>query len=468
MTKFLFTTLPTNDLGLLTRSLPIARELAANGHIVSFCSPAPAPSQLIAEAGFENLIPRHPLYDFVARGQSLGGLMRFIVSGQWRERYASIFNFLGKLMLALPIKSTPDTLEIWNTDHAGALMGMLNEGFVHANCEALKELMEDLDPDVIVDFWNPFAVIAARSLQKPLVTVIQADAHPASRGFIWWKTPPAAIPTPVPVVNKVLTDHDLPPIHTLSELSVGDLTLVVGMPETDPLPNSANVTYIGPILWQKEETKLPDWIHDLGKDKPLIWVYSGNPRYATSGKTLDSKVVLQSCITALAGEDANVVLTTGYHALPKDVLPLPSNFRHEPYVSGLAMAERSDLLIHHGGYGSCQTGLYMGKPAVIIPTFSERESNARRVAATGAGTFVRVENSTGEKLVNVEELRETVRRVLSDPSFAKNAKRIAQKLRSYGGPSQAAQLIERFSDRVVPSGRHQLFHSRPHTNSSGS
>jgi len=29
MTKFLFTTLPTNDLGLLTRSLPIARELAA-------------------------------------------------------------------------------------------------------------------------------------------------------------------------------------------------------------------------------------------------------------------------------------------------------------------------------------------------------------------------------------------------------------------------------------------------------
>jgi hypothetical protein len=32
MTTFLFTTLSTNDLGLLTRSLPIARELREQGH----------------------------------------------------------------------------------------------------------------------------------------------------------------------------------------------------------------------------------------------------------------------------------------------------------------------------------------------------------------------------------------------------------------------------------------------------
>ena len=449
MTKFLFATLPTNDLGLLTRSLPIAQELAASGHKVSFCSPAPAPSRLIAEAGFENRIPKHPIYEFVAPGQSLRGLISFIASNQRKERYGSVLHFLRKLIVALPIKSTPDTLEIWNTDHAGALMGMLNEGFVRANCEALKELIEECKPDVVVDFWNPFAVIAARSLQKPLITVIQADAHPASQGFIWWKTPPATTPTPVPIVNKVLVDFSLPPISTLSELSVGDLTLVVGMPETDPLPANADVTYIGPILWQKEEAKLPNWIDDLGRDKPLIWIYSGNPHYATSGKTLDSMVVLESCIAALAGENVNVVLTTGYHLLPKQVLPLPSNFHYEPYVPGLAMAERSDLLIHHGGYGSCQTGLYLGKPAVIIPTFSERESNARRVAATGAGAFVPVENGAEGKRVCVEELRATIKQVLHDPSFANNARRISQKMKSYGGPSQAASLIERFSQEAL-------------------
>jgi UDP:flavonoid glycosyltransferase YjiC (YdhE family) len=455
MKKFLFTTLPTNDLGLLTRSLPIARELATNGHEILFCSPASAPSRLIAEAGFENHIPKHPIYELVARGQSLRGLISFIASNQWKERYGSIFAFLRKLFLALPIKSVPDTMEIWNTDHAGALMGMLNEGFVRANCEALQELIKECEPDVIVDFWNPFAVIAARSLKKPLVTVIQADAHPASQGFIWWKTPPATIPTPVPVVNKVLVDFSLPRISSLSELSVGDLTLVVGMPETDPLPRGTDVHYIGPILWQKEEAKLSDWIHDLGKDKPLIWIYSGNPRYANSGKTLDSMVVLQSCIAALAEENIDVVLTSGYHALPKQVLPLPSNFHHAPYVPGLTMAERSDLLIHHGGYGSCQTGLYMGKPAVIIPTFSERESNARRVAGTGAGTFVQVESGAEGKRVNVEELRAKIKHVLSDPAFADNARRISQRMRSYGGASKAARLIEQFSQKALPvtSGR---------------
>jgi UDP:flavonoid glycosyltransferase YjiC (YdhE family) len=55
MNRYLFTTLPSNDLGLLTRSLPIARELRNRGHQIAFCSPAKAPNKLISEAGFDNL-----------------------------------------------------------------------------------------------------------------------------------------------------------------------------------------------------------------------------------------------------------------------------------------------------------------------------------------------------------------------------------------------------------------------------
>ena len=40
MKRFIFTTLPSNDLGLLTRSLPIATELAGRGHQVAFCNPS--------------------------------------------------------------------------------------------------------------------------------------------------------------------------------------------------------------------------------------------------------------------------------------------------------------------------------------------------------------------------------------------------------------------------------------------
>ena len=112
------------------------------------------------------------------------------------------------------------------------------------------------------------------------------------------------------------------------------------------------------------------------------------------------------------------------------------------------MAERSDLLIHHGGYGSSQTGLYTGTPAVIIPTYSERESNARRIAALGAGAIVSVERVAGGKRVRVDDLRATVRRVLTDPSFTDNARRIGERLRAYGGAGHAAHLIEQFSERA--------------------
>ena len=445
MTTFLFTTLPTNDLGLLTRSLPIARELSGHGHTVRFCSPASTPSRLIADAGFENLLPRHPLFDLMATDQNLRGLVALIVSGRWRRRHRSLFRFLRELIPALPFKTAPKASEVWNMDQAGALMGMLNEGFVRANVESLKELMTASEADVVVDYWNPFAVMAARAACKPLVTVIQSDAHPNSDGFIWWKAPPENLPSPVTIVNRVLARRGLPCIKKLEELCVGDLTLVVGTPETDPLPSGSNVTYIGPILWQKQGAELPDWIRGRSRERPLIWVYSGNPRYASGGEVLDSAVVLETCIAALGGEDMQVVLTTGHHALPREMLPLPANFRHEPYLPGLAMAEQSDLLVHHGGYGSCQTGLFMGKPAVIIPTFSERESNARRVASLGAGLIVPVEVVSGKKRASSKATREAVRQILASPHFAENAKRVGEKLRQYGGAPAAARLIEEFS-----------------------
>jgi UDP:flavonoid glycosyltransferase YjiC (YdhE family) len=404
---------------------------------------------LLADAGFENLLPKHPLFDLMATDQNLRGLVALITSGRWRRRHRGLYRFLRELIPALPFKAAPKTSEVWNMDQAGALMGMLNEGFVRANVESLKELMTTSEADVVVDYWNPFAVIAARAAGKPLVTVIQSDAHPNSNGFIWWKPPPENLSSPVAIVNRVLAHHGLPSIKKLEELCVGDLTLVVGIPETDPLPSGSNVTYIGPILWQKQGAELPDWIRVRNRERPLIWVYSGNPRYASGGEVLDSAVVLQASIAALGGEDMQVVLTTGHHALPKEVLPLPANFRHEPYLPGLAMAEQSDLLIHHGGYGSCQTGLFMGKAAVIIPTFSERESNARRVASLGAGIVVPVKTISGKKHVSREATREAVRQALTSPYYTENAKRVSERLRQYGGAPAAARLIEQFSHSVT-------------------
>jgi hypothetical protein len=95
--KLLLTTLPTNDLGLMTRSLPIARELAARGHEVAFSNPARAPSRLIAEAHFANILPNHPLHDLIAIDRTIGGLFRILPTRPWRRHGMGLSPIFGAL-----------------------------------------------------------------------------------------------------------------------------------------------------------------------------------------------------------------------------------------------------------------------------------------------------------------------------------------------------------------------------------
>jgi UDP:flavonoid glycosyltransferase YjiC (YdhE family) len=83
---------------------------------------------------------------------------------------------------------------------------------------------------------------------------------------------------------------------------------------------------------------------------------------------------------------------------------------------------------------------------VIIPTMSERESNARRVLQQGAGEIVLPTSDPSgiNKKVDVSELAAKVRKVLSTPSYRENALWISARLKQYGGAPNAAQLIEAY------------------------
>ena len=178
MKRFLFTTLPSNDLGLLTRSLPIARELRDRGHEIAFSSPAKTPSRLVVDAGFKNLLPEWPLFYVTSGDSTLHSLLRLLRSKHFGRDCRLLVSFLTDM----PRSSSA---EIWNTDHFMHVLGMGNENGVRAAVESFVDLISAFEPDVVVDFWNPFACIAAKARRKPLVTVIQADMHPQSRGFIW-------------------------------------------------------------------------------------------------------------------------------------------------------------------------------------------------------------------------------------------------------------------------------------------
>jgi UDP:flavonoid glycosyltransferase YjiC (YdhE family) len=419
--------------------LPIAKELANRGHTVLFSHPAKVPAVVIAEAGFPNMPPVHPLYELAFSAGSIRKFAKSIKTQRFRDNYKSFAAFLFELIRSMPVKYAAAAAETWNMDHAFAMTGLQNANFVKAQCRAYLKVIEDSRPDVIVDFWNPFAAIAGKIAGIPSITVNQADALPGGSGFVWWKQKPADIPTIAPAVNKVLRSYGIAPLKAVEELNVGNLSLITGMPETDPIDGEHDFHYIGPVLWQNPDIGIPEWFGNLPTDKPLIWIYPGNPSYGGKSKIFDSASMLVACYKALANQPYHVVLSMGHQRLPGAIASLPENFQCVPFVPGLAMAERCDLMIHHGGYGSCQTGLVSGTPALILPTFSERESNARRIRQMEAGEYVL---SRPGKYFDPDEVLQKARMLLDDPRYKENAARYGRKLASYGGVMKAVRLIE--------------------------
>ncbi len=415
--RILFVSLRSDDLGLPSRLLPIAAVLRVRGHDVAFASPAPAPARLIASAGFRNLDcpPMYPSHSKLFAG---------------------------------PTPSVRDY------DHFLALLGWCDHEFTAQQIGDCASLLRAWSPDIVVDSFDAGWCAAARILGIPLVEILQGDLHPDGRGFIWW-LPPSPAPSPVGAFNAALARAGLPPVDKAARLLLGGAAVVVGSPATDPVPDPA-LPHVGVLAWSDPAAELPAAIPPPGR-RPLIFLYGGKPSYAP-GRTswCDSAIVLDACIQALADLDADVVVGAGHQELPR---PLPANFIPLSYVPGQALARRADVMIHHGGHGSTLTALAAGIPALIIPTYSERESNARRAAALGAALCLvpQTEDSHAQhepepalvtemggasKQLDPGLVADAITTLLEDQRYSDSAQVAAQELARLPGPVGAADIIE--------------------------
>ena len=409
MGRFLFTTLLTNDLGVPVRCLPIALELKKRGHEVAFCNPMAAASRFIEEAGVSNL----PI----------------------------------EMSARPPAILAPMSPEFRNLDDMLNMFGHLDEQFIEDSVQTFTNVINDFATDVVVDSFMPTACIAARASGKPLATIIQADLHPTSKGFMWWKDEPNEIPSPVAALNAVLSNHGLDPVSSSSELMVGDLTLCAGTPETDPVPHAPDVVHIGPMFGSQMQAPLPAWIDEFAGEKPLIWVYCGNPRYRDLGPDIpgvaDSIVILRAAFEALADQDLGVIVTSAFHERPEELPPPPGNFREADFLPGLSLARRCDLAVHHGGHGTCMTAAFAGTPALIVPTMAERESNARRFSSLGVAEMqLPTVDENDEKHISSAAFGENIQKMLADSSYRTKAAALSKRMGEYGGPGEIAERIE--------------------------
>jgi UDP:flavonoid glycosyltransferase YjiC (YdhE family) len=387
----------TNDLGLVSRLLPVAAELRANGHDVAFANSGSASTRLIADAGFPNL------------------------------RWPVELDPLGPRNVTIPIE-----FPLVDAEQAMCLI-YGDPDYTATEVENWKQLISEWRAEVVLDTFCPAACAAALIERTPLVEILQADFHPDST-FAWWE-PPRPSPSAVGSFNPLLAAAGVDEVDRVTRLTVQGSSAVVGCRSTDPV-SDATLSYAGSLTWGNAGDSLPAAIPRPG-ERPLVFLYGGNPDYVGQKS---SGVVVDATVEALGSQDIDVVLAAGNQVYPER---LPPNFIAVPYASGPALIQRADLMIHHGGHGSYLMALAAGKPAVSIPTYAERESNARRLAGLGAGVCL---VPTGDQLagqhLDPRLLSDAVRVLLEESSYADAARRVRDELAALPGAAGVAEMVE--------------------------
>lgn len=166
-------------------------------------------------------------------------------------------------------------------------------------------------------------------------------------------------------------------------------------------------------------TPLPGWW--ANDDAPLVYatfgtVAAGVPFAAAAFRTV---------VEALAELPVRVLATVGDSGDPSAWSALPPNVHVERWVPQQDVLAHAAAMVCHGGTGTVLGGLAAGVPMVVVPQFADQPDNAERVAAVGAGIGV----GGGETApATAEEVRAAVTDVLTEPSYRKAARAMADEI----------------------------------------
>jgi MGT family glycosyltransferase len=360
-----------------------------------------------------------------------------------------------KIVLALDAMS----LQWWRARHRKALLRKWLLGTVDAQLEDLTAVLSAWRPDVLVcdpAMWGPLLVLQETArIPLAIMSYVASCMLPGPDG------PIVGLPLPRAqgqfgrfgrralrsVANLVAADvrraaeelrarQGLAPIGTSVTAFAGQmpLYLVPSTPAFDrhrcDLPKS--VHYVGPCQWDKPGAAAPaTWLTELPRDRPLVYVTEG---------TMHSKppLLLRAALQGLASLPVRVLATTGKHRDPENLGlgVIPPNARVERWVPHSDLLPRTDVVVTTGGTGTVLATLSAGVPLVVVPTAWDQPENAWRVAEAGAGIRLAPHKCTPERI------RSAVDRVLAEPSFRQNARRVATEFSGYRGAAEAADLLE--------------------------
>lgn len=298
-------------------------------------------------------------------------------------------------------------------------------------------------PDVIIyDSTAMWGYVAARTLGIPHICSFTHFVLDGSEGHIPRRAMLRMIRRAVPRLPRIIgwkrrmaKQFGAQNVGGITEN--GDLNLVFTSHAFHPENAKLDKTFrfVGPSLDASLRTvDFPFGALD-DDDEPLVYISLGTITH------LDM-AFYRATFAAFADMPAQFVLSVGKHTNIADLGEIPANFIVRNHVPQLEILQRADAFITHGGMNSVHEGLVYGVPEIVIPRQMEQLLNGIRVAEVGAGLLLGDQPPYGR--VTAAQLREALERVLSEPSFRREAIHYGGTLKAAGGYHQAVEEIEGF------------------------
>jgi UDP:flavonoid glycosyltransferase YjiC (YdhE family) len=307
---------------------------------------------------------------------------------------------------------------------------------LRAELPALRALVESWRPDVIVrESWEFGSTLVAELHQVPVVRV----------GLGLAEMEESSIRLAAAEVDKARGEEGLPSDPEGERLA--DAVYMTTIPAELEDPNVTAPARTSRFRFEVAAgaEELLDWWP--GNPDPLVYLSFGS---VAAGAHLPYYPALyRSAIEALSPLPIRLLVTVGDAAREIGELGrVPPNVHVETWVKHDEVAQRADVIVCHGGFGSTLGSLAHGAPLVILPLFSSDQwANGEAVVRAGAGVTVADDRTVRNVLdlpgsETLGRLAAAVTSVLNDPSYGREAGRIAEAMRSLPPVDESVQLLE--------------------------
>lgn len=389
------------------------------------------------------LIPGHghffPILPLARALRSAGNRVRFATSASYAatiESYGFPVVPAGLDYTQATAKGDADTLEEIDLRVARTMF----EAGPPAMLESLATLLTSDRPDVmLVDPWEFGGQVAAERAGIPWGAVIIGVRGSGSLAGVWpfdfdERERVLAEKSNVGRMRRLRSLAGLEPSRLFLDERPFDRTLALcqAPPSLEAWPHSWLSPTAHPLRPEVHRSDSDDtWLEGLPSDRPVISVSFG-----TLFGTIE---VERAAVEAALATGATVVAVTR-----REIGVDHPRLHSTPWVSMDRLMVRTDVLVHHGGWGSTVAGIATGTPAAVVPLGAEQIMQGARLASVGAAVLVDRETMT------VDGLSSDLERLLDDPVFGLNARRLQDEIAAMPGPADVIPLIEQLAETGGP------------------